>query len=128
MLSELNDESEDKKLADDQESDTSEMYLINELARKLKEEYLILENACLNFNMDANNWVDLAEKIHKGLDDTSNLQQNHLESQPKSNDNIPDRYTVKNLKSRFSNFQEAKKFYGISAKGWQGLVDKLNNQ
>ncbi len=128
LLSEANDESEDKKVADDQESDTSEMYLINELARKLKEEYLILENACLNFNMDANNWVDLAEKIHKGLDETSNLQQNHLESQPRSNDNIPDRYTVKNLKSRFSNFQEAKEFYGISAKGWQGLVDKLNNQ
>jgi len=46
------------------------------------------------------------------------LQQNHLESQPRSNDNISDRYTVKNLKSRFSNFQEAKEFYGISAKGW----------
>ncbi|NES05278.1 MAG: hypothetical protein F6K22_22125 [Okeania sp. SIO2F4] len=93
-----------------------------------KEEYLILENACLNFNMDANNWVDLGEEIHKGLDETSNLQKNHLESQPRSSDKISDRYTLKDFKSRFSNFQEAKEFYGISAKGWQALVDKLNNQ
>ncbi|NES05279.1 MAG: hypothetical protein F6K22_22130 [Okeania sp. SIO2F4] len=59
------------------------MYLINELARKLKEEYLILENACLNFNMDANNWVDLGEEIHNGRSEMNNLQQNYLE-----NDNI----------------------------------------
>ncbi|NES05277.1 MAG: hypothetical protein F6K22_22120 [Okeania sp. SIO2F4] len=37
LLSELNDESEDKVVKDERESDTSEMYLINELARKLKE-------------------------------------------------------------------------------------------
>lgn len=55
LFSRLNDEYEDKTVADDQESNTSEMYLINELAKKLKEEYLILENACLNFNIDANN-------------------------------------------------------------------------
>ncbi|MGB3512424.1 MAG: hypothetical protein WBA93_24935 [Microcoleaceae cyanobacterium] len=60
LLSKLNDESEDQAVADDQESDTSEMYLINELAKKLTEEYLILENACLNFDIDGNNWMDLA--------------------------------------------------------------------
>ncbi len=53
----------------------------------------------------------------------NNLQQNYLE-----NDNISDRYTLKDFKSRFSIFPEGKEFYGISAQGWQGLVDKLNNQ
>ncbi|MEA5497948.1 MAG: hypothetical protein WAN66_02950 [Limnoraphis robusta] len=128
FLSKLNDESEDKAVEDDQESDTSEMCVINELAKKLREEYFILENACLNFDVDANNWMDLAEKIHKDLGETSDLHLNHAQSQPRSNENISDRYTVNDLKSRFSSFQEAKEFYGISAKGWQTLVDKLNNQ
>ncbi len=72
------------------ESDTSEMYLINELAKKL------------------------AEKIHKGLDETNNLQPNYL----LENDNISDRYTLKYFKSRCSIFQESKEFYGSSAQGW----------
>ncbi|ERT06457.1 hypothetical protein M595_3593 [Lyngbya aestuarii BL J] len=129
FVSNFNDESEDKAVADnDQESDTSEMYVINELAKKLREEYLILENACFNFDIDANNWMDLAEKIHKDLDETNDFQQNDSQSQLRSNHNISDRYTVNDLKSRFSSFQEAKEFYGISAKGWQALVYRLNNQ
>ncbi len=58
-----------------------------------------------------------------GRSEMNNLQQNYLE-----NDNISDRYTLKDFKSRFSIFPEGKEFYGISAQGWQGLVDKLNNQ
>lgn len=65
LLSKLNDKFEDQVVEDDRESNTSEMYLINELARKLKEEYIIFDNACWNFDIDANNWADLAEKIHK---------------------------------------------------------------
>lgn len=36
------------------------------------------------------------------------------------------KYTEKDLKKKFSSFKEAKTHFGISARGWQTLVDKLN--
>lgn len=65
FLLKLNNESNGKNyLENEQESDNSEAYVIRELANKLREEYVLLRNACLSFDMDANSWLDLAEKIH----------------------------------------------------------------
>jgi hypothetical protein len=111
-------------LEDAQEAKTSQLDIVRALAKKLKDEYVLLENACLNFEVDANNWIDLAEKIC--VDDESSDSIDHKQFKPQD-DEIKKKYTADDLKARFSSFQEAKEFYGISAKSWQALVDKLSN-
>jgi hypothetical protein len=124
----LNNESDENYLENEQESDNSETYVIHELANKLREEYVLLENACLNFDIDANNWLDLAEKIHNNAYEPNEHHQNQYQTQVKSDNNVLVKYTVSILKSRFSSFQEAKEYFGTSAKSWQALVDKLNSK
>jgi hypothetical protein len=127
FLAKLNPSSSELSIQDNKDINDSEEHILRELAKKLQEEYLLLENACLNFDIDANNWLDLAGKVYKDGAELPDQQERQIQENNQDGSYDSERYTVETLQIRFSTFQEAKEFYGVSAKGWQSLVEKLNS-
>lgn len=79
-----------------------------------------LKDACQHFKVNAASWLELAHQIFlKDRDLASRLIEQEWEISYVE-------FTVDKLKSEFSSFQEAKAHYGLTARGWQDLVDKLN--
>ncbi|MGF1497301.1 MAG: hypothetical protein ACFB8W_10820 [Elainellaceae cyanobacterium] len=103
------EDSIDNDVSDDDES------IIIALSKELETEYFLLENACLNLRIDANNWIDLARKIHQFPAKTEQL----LEVKEKL-------VTEEELKNRFNSLKEAKEHFGVTARSWKSLAEKLN--
>lgn len=118
----------------------SKLELNRELAKHLKEEYVTFENACLSLEIDASNWMDLAEKVNSTEQDySSDIRVDKLQPSESlgisvdSRNNDSDKkdeavafYTVDRLRSEFSSFKDAKEFFGVPAKSWESLAHKLN--
>ena len=134
--------SETSQCDDDEivERQKSRIELNRELAKHLKEEYVTFENACLSLEIDASNWMDLAEKVNSiEQDDSSDISIDKIQTSESLGvpadfrDNDSDEkgeavvyYTVDRLRSEFSSFKDAKDFFGVSAKSWESLAHKLN--
>lgn len=140
FIGSMNDERSQLEDDDLLEKKKSKLELNRELAKHLKEEYVTFENACLSLEIDASNWMDLAEKVNSTeRDDSSDISVDELQSSESSEiyadsrDNDLDKkgeavvhYTVDGLRSEFSSFKDAKDFFGVSAKSWESLAHKLN--
>ncbi|AKE62412.1 hypothetical protein NIES3806_15640 [Microcystis aeruginosa NIES-3806] len=168
------------------EREKAEAELIKALALELEDEYIIFDNACLTFEIEADNWYDLARMLQekdKAQDNTllhtnENLSQEfagydpsdvdylasiledklfdfyaareHFSSQAEDWLNLAQdlfennsklafklmredwsikiTYSPEELQNRFSSFQEAKDFFGVSARSWMALAEKLNSR
>lgn len=107
--------------------DLSEDSIVKELATQLEKEYYFLENACLSYKIDANTWLDLAEKIQNESHNIENDQSNGKDFGEQSDDSR-EPYTVDSLKENFDSFQAAKDYFGIKARSWKALADYLNEE
>ncbi len=140
FIGSVNDEKSQCDDDDILEKKKSKLELNRELAKHLKEEYVTFENACLSLEIDASNWMDLAEKVNSTeRDDSSDIRIDELQSSESSEISVDSRdnnsnkkseaavrYTVDGLRSEFSSFKDAKDFFGVSAKSWESLAHKLN--
>lgn len=113
----------------------AEANLNRELAKHLKENYVTFENACLSLDIDANDWMDLAEKVNSSREDSENEDLFPAFSGESVTDQLDDEksddikvHTEESLKLEFSSFKEAKDFFGVSANSWASLARKLNNR
>jgi hypothetical protein len=68
----------------------------------------------------------LAENHDRLIDEVVDMVQEDLAQ--KDQGTFSEVYTVEQLKQQFKRLSDAKAHFGIRAKGWQALVDKLNNQ
>ncbi|QQE65295.1 hypothetical protein GFS31_19810 [Leptolyngbya sp. BL0902] len=117
------------------EIQNAEANLNRELAKHLKENYVTFEHACLSLDIDANDWMDLAEKVNSNREDNENENLFPDSSGESITDQLDDKnsddikiYTEESLKLEFSSFKEAKDFFGVSANSWASLARKLNNR
>lgn len=117
------------------EIQNAEANLNRELAKHLKENYVTFENACLSLDIDANDWMDLAEKVNSSREDNENENLFSNSSGESITEQLDDEssddikiYTEESLKLEFSSFKEAKDFFGVSANSWASLTRKLNSR
>lgn len=109
--------------------------LNRELVRHLKENYVTFENACLSLDIDANDWMDLAEKVNSSRKDSENedllstfSDQSITGQLDKEKSDDVRVYTEESLKLEFSSFKAAKDFFGVPANSWASLARKLNSR
>lgn len=108
--------------------DLDEYPIAKELAEQLEKEYYFLENACLSYSIDANTWLDLAEKIQSKPHYLDNDQHGSKDIEEEESNKLREPYTVDWLKANFDSFQVAKDYFGIKARGWETLAEYLNEE
>lgn len=92
-------------------------YLASILEDKLFDIYAAREH----FSSQAEDWLNLAQDL---FEKNSGLAFKLM----REDWSVTITYSPEELRDRFSNFQEAKEFFGVSARSWKALAEKLNGR
>lgn len=111
----------DKNEDSSQESTDYDLSDITCLASILEDSLFDFYGAREHFSSQAENWRDLARDLFK---DNSKLALKLMREGYK----VKITYRPEELQHRFSSFQEAKDFFGVSARSWKALAEKLNSR
>ncbi|MCG6138830.1 MAG: hypothetical protein MET45_30270 [Nostoc sp. LLA-1] len=120
------DKAQDNSLLDthsnlSQESTDYDLSDIDYLASILEDKLFDFYAAREHFSSQAEDWLNLAQDL---FEKNSKLAFKLM----REDWSIKITYSPEELQDRFSSFQEAKDFFGVSARSWMALAEKLNSR